>query len=120
MAYSIVGILAIAIHLIVNLDVILNLRHKSLFVGERAYFFFLLAVIAYHVTDGVWGFLYDAKNVIAVIIDTDIYFIAMAASILMWSIFVLFQYQPEYYHPTQNCIHTHPAVLLCRESIRYP
>ena len=88
MVYSLVGIIAIGVHLIVNLDVILNIRGKKRFSGELFYLLFLFSVIAYHITDGLWGFLYDAKLSTAVFADTTVYFVAMAASILFWTVFV--------------------------------
>ena len=88
MAYSIVGILAIAIHIIANLDILHDIGKAERFSGEKYYFLFLLAVISYHITDGFWGFLYDAHLVTALFIDTTIYFVTMAASILLWGLFI--------------------------------
>ena len=88
MAYSLVGILAIFIYLIINLDVLINIGAKKKFRGEMFYLLFLLGAIAFHITDGFWGILYDAKDVKGVFIDTTIYFVAMAASILFWGLFV--------------------------------
>ena len=88
MTYSIVGILAIFIHLVVNVDVFLSIKRKNYFEGEKQYLFFLLAVISYHITDGFWGLLYDAHLVSAVFIDTTVYFITMALSILLWCLFI--------------------------------
>lgn len=88
MAYSLVGILAVFVHLIINLDVFLGLRSQKTFRGQKHYAIFLLCVIAYHVTDGFWGFLYDAKLVTGVYVDTVVYFVMMAASILSWGLFV--------------------------------
>ena len=88
MAYSVVGFLAIAIHFIVNIDVFLHFRGKKKFSGELFYFFFLISVIAYHVTDGFWGILYDNHLITALFIDTTAYFIIMATSILLWGLFV--------------------------------
>lgn len=88
MIYSIVGILAIFIHIIVNFDVFAHIGKEKRFVGEKFYLFFLLSVILYHVTDGFWGILYDYKLTYAVIVDTDLYFVAQAASILFWGLFI--------------------------------
>ena len=90
MVYSIVGIIAIAVTFIVNIDIFINLKKKKAFPGEKQYLFFLLSVIAFHVTDAFWGILYDNHSAIAVTIDTNIYFIAMASSILLWGLFVRF------------------------------
>ncbi|MBR0295590.1 MAG: diguanylate cyclase [Bacilli bacterium] len=91
MAYSLVGILAIFIHLIVNIDVFINIAHRRAFRGALFYLFFLIGVILYHVTDGFWGILYDYHLATAVFVDTTIYFFAMAASILLW-VFFVYQY----------------------------
>ena len=88
MLYSIVGIIAIAVHLIVNADVFLNVRGKRVFPGERMYLLFLLSVIGYHLTDALWGILYDQKLVAGVFADTTVYFVMMAASIMLWGMFV--------------------------------
>ena len=90
MAYSLVGIIAIIVHLIVNMDVIFRFKGKRPFSGQRYYLFFLVSVIVYHLTDAFWGFLYDAKAVTPLFIDTTLYFIAMASSILFWGYFVYF------------------------------
>lgn len=87
MTYSLVGLIAIFVHLIVNFDVFI-LRKKKEFQGRGFYLAFLLAVIAYHVTDALWGFLFEAQLKEAVIADTIVYFIVMAASILLWGFFV--------------------------------
>ena len=90
MAYSLVGILAIVIHLIVNFDVFMDVKKKGKFAGEGFYLLFLLSVIIYHITDGFWGLLYENQLADAVIIDTSVYFFAMATSILLWGLFVYF------------------------------
>lgn len=91
MAYSLVGIIAIIIHFIVNLDIFVRFRDKKPFPGQKFYLFFLLNVIAYHITDAFWGFFYDAKLVVPLFADTTIYFITMASSILFWGYFI-FEY----------------------------
>ena len=88
MAYSLVGILAVVIHIIINSDVIINIKGKRRFRGEKFYLLFLLGAIFFHVADGFWGILYDNHLAQAVFIDTTVYFVAMAASILFWGIFV--------------------------------
>ena len=88
MAYSIVGILAVAVLLIVNVDVFLDLKNRTKFRGERWYLAFLGSVIVYCITDGFWGILYEAKLTTSVFADTTVYFFAMATSILLWGSFV--------------------------------
>ena len=88
MAYSIVGIVAIFVHLIVNMDLFIKFKGRKPFSGQRYYVFFLLSVIAFHITDGFWGFISDAKLAVPLFIDTTIYFVAMASSILLWGYFI--------------------------------
>lgn len=90
MAYSLVGIIAIIVHLIVNMDAIFRFKGKRPFSGQRYYLLFLISVIVYHLTDAFWGFLYDAKLAGPLFADTTFYFIAMASSILFWGYFVYF------------------------------
>ena len=87
MAYSIVGILAIFVHIIVNSDVLFRRGGRS-FPGGMQYLFFVLSVILFHIADGFWGFLYDAKLSTALFADTTVYFIGMGLSILFWGMFV--------------------------------
>jgi len=88
MTYSLVGIIAILVHLIVNLDIFFRIRNKKPFMGQKYYLIFLLSVIAYHITDVLWGFLWEAKLYIPLFVDTVIYFLTMASSILAWGYFV--------------------------------
>ena len=88
MAYSIVGIVAIFVHLIVNMDIFIKFKGRKPFSGQRYYLFFLLSVIAFHIADGFWGFISDANLAVPLFIDTTVYFIAMASSILLWGYFI--------------------------------
>ena len=88
MAYSLVGILAVAIHLIINIGVFIDMRGEKKFRGEKIYFFFLLSVIVFHIADAFWGFIYDAKMKTGLFIDTTAYMVTLATSILLWSFFV--------------------------------
>lgn len=89
MAYSLVGILAVLVHIIVNIDVFADaFKKENQFPGERYYGFFLVSVIVYHLADVFWGFFYDAHMVTGLILDTTVYFLTMATSILFWGVFV--------------------------------
>ncbi len=88
MTYSAFGLLAVLIHLIVNYDVF----HKtvgSTFPALKFYRQFLLSVILYHITDAFWGFFYSQHLRIHLLVDTTIYFLTMAFTILFWTVFVV-------------------------------
>lgn len=88
MVYSFVGILAIILHLIINIDVFRR-KGDKLFPSERYLRLLLLGVILYHLTDAVWGILYEQHLVIPLYADTVVYFAAMGLSVLLWTLYVL-------------------------------
>ena len=60
MTYSVIGLLAITVHCIINNDVFRRGRRESL-PEEKSYRMFLFFVIAYHTTDALWGILYARR-----------------------------------------------------------
>lgn len=89
MYYSAIGMLAVIILLIENLDVLINRRGAFGAKEWKMYRFFLFSVLVYYITDIIWGVLEYFKLAQALYIDTSIYFIAMAAGFLFWSLFVV-------------------------------
>ncbi|MBR2789048.1 MAG: hypothetical protein IKD70_00295, partial [Eggerthellaceae bacterium] len=87
MTYSIIGILASIILIIINRDVLD--AGKELSEVQRRYRRFLMAVLTYYITDLLWGFLDSAKLTALEFADTTVYFIAMAAAVLLWSQYVI-------------------------------
>ena len=88
MSYSFAGLLAIIIHLVINVR-IFSKRTGALLPEERNYRAFLYSVIAYYITDALWGVLYEQGLSLLVFIDTEIYFFVMAISVLLWIKYVL-------------------------------
>ena len=89
MYYASFGILAVILHLIIN-NRILNGKKKWHLQG--AYFRygqFLNAILVFYVSDLLWGFIYDAKLRLLAYVDTSLFFAAMAASVLLWTRFVV-------------------------------
>ena len=88
MYYSLVGFLALCILLITNHDILLKRIDSDEPPVQRIYYRFLLSIIAYYVTDILWGVL-DALSLTAVLYaDTVIYYLAMAAGIFFWTQYV--------------------------------
>lgn len=88
MSYSAFGLLAILIHLIVNYDVF----HKSVgssFPAVKYYRQFLICVILYHLADSLWGVFYSHKQPTLLFVDTTVYFLLMATTVLFWTSFVV-------------------------------
>ena len=89
MTYSTIGILAITIHIIINKDVLFKADHSYTLAAHKEYKSFLLSVLVYYITDALWGVFDQANYNTLVFIDTTVYFIAMAFSVLLWTRFVV-------------------------------
>ena len=89
MTYSIIGLLAIAIHLILNYEVFQPQKKKDGSEVKRSFRNFMLAVFAYYVTDALWGVFNDLQAVKLLYADTVVYYIAMASSVLLWTRYVI-------------------------------
>ncbi len=88
MTYSVIGVLSILIHIIVNFDIFRKNEGKQ-FTSLNTYRLFLICVIAYHLTDAFWGILYEYKLIKLVYADTVLYFISMALSVFAFTVFVI-------------------------------
>ena len=88
MTYSIIGILASILLLITNRD-LLSGNKKDLTDTERDYRYFLLWVLGYYITDAFWGIFDIYKLTKLQFIDTTLYFVAMAAVVLLWTRYVI-------------------------------
>ena len=87
MTYSIIGILASFILLIGNRDILWE--NRALTPVQRNYRLFLMGVMAYYVTDLLWGIL-EARGWTAVLYaDTVVHFAAMAAAVMLWTQYVI-------------------------------
>lgn len=89
MTYSIIGLLAIAIHLILNYEVFRPQNKKDSSEVKRSFRYFMLAVFAYYVTDVLWGVFNGLQAVKLLYADTVAYYVAMASSVLLWTRYVI-------------------------------
>ncbi|MBO4286029.1 MAG: GGDEF domain-containing protein, partial [Bacilli bacterium] len=85
--YSFVSLAALVIHLIVNFDVFFSKEGRS-FPGGKYYLFFLITVMAFHVTDTLWWTLYEHQLITLTYIDTVGYYLMIGLSIFAWGLFV--------------------------------
>ncbi len=85
MTYSIIGMLAAIILLIINRDVLWNSDGADIPPVRRNYRLFLMGVMVYYVTDMLWGIL-DQHHLMALLYaDTTVHFAAMAAAVMLWT-----------------------------------
>jgi len=87
--YSIIGILASILLLIINQDVILNHDGQILTRTQRNYRWFLMGVLTYLVTDLLWGVLYSHHLTAILFVDTSIHFAAMVGAVMLWTQYVV-------------------------------
>ncbi|MBP5262486.1 MAG: GGDEF domain-containing protein [Clostridiales bacterium] len=78
------------IHIIINFDA---LRTKNstpgIKKGSIRYRQFLFGIMAFYITDFLWGFLYEKRMIALTYIDTVGFFVSMVMSVLLWTRFVV-------------------------------
>ena len=89
MTYSIIGILAAIVLLIINRDVLHPDNYRDVTPSERNYRRFLIGVMAYYVTDLLWGILEAHRLTALLYADTAVHFLAMAAAVMLWTRYVV-------------------------------
>lgn len=89
MYYSAIGSIAILVLLIENTDVLTGRISRANTPAGRTYRLFLFSVLFYYVTDVLWGVIESRKIAGLLFADTTVYFITMAAGVLLWTKFVV-------------------------------
>ena len=82
-SYSIFSAVAIAIHLIINFDLMIGRRGLPTVRGAR-YRGFLLGVLAYYVADAAWGVFAGLRWMVPWYIDTLLFFLSLVAFVFLW------------------------------------
>ena len=89
MTYSIIGILASILLVIINQDIILNHDGHTLTRTQRNYRLFLMGMLTYLVTDLLWGILDSYHLITLLFVDTSIHFVAMVGAVMLWAQYVV-------------------------------
>lgn len=89
MFYSSFGALALVLHLIINYDILIKRKKDTLSPSAVLYRQYLLSITVYYISDLMWGLLNDSHITPLVYADTFIYFLAMAASVLLWTRYLI-------------------------------
>ncbi len=87
MTYSVIGILASVILLITNQDLLR--KGRDLTKAQHTYRSFLAGVMAYYITDLLWGILDEHHMVRVLYADTVVHFAAMAMAVMLWTQYVI-------------------------------
>ena len=86
--YSVIAFVAMVIHLIINSHIIMG-RGLVNARGVREYRGFLAGIFFYYIIDAGWGVFAGLKWTNALYVDTALYYIAIAVSVLTWCRFVI-------------------------------
>ena len=86
-SYSVFSLVAIAIHLITNFDLLVGRRTRS--AHHSKYNGFLFGVLAYYVVDAAWGILAGLGWTRALYVDTILYFLSLVTFVFLLSRFVI-------------------------------
>lgn len=89
MYYSLVGLLAALVLVITNHDVLLTWMDEPSASVQRCYHRFLLAVMAYYITDMLWGVLDSLSLTVLLFWDTEVYYLTMGLGVLFWTQYVI-------------------------------
>ena len=85
--YSIISFLAVPLHLIINFDLITG--RKLITARGTLYRGFSISLLAYYLTDALWGVFAGLGWTKVLYADTVLYFIALAATVFLWFRFVI-------------------------------
>ena len=85
--YSMFSIVAVAIHLILNFELLVG--RGSVSVCGTRYRGFLWGILAYYMSDAAWGIFAGLGWTRALYVDTVLYFLSLVAFVLTWCYFVV-------------------------------
>ena len=86
---ALIGLLAILILLLVNYDILFQYGKTQNLPAAKMYRRFLFAVLAYYISDTLWGVFSELNLFNLLFANVVIYYIVMAAGILTWTRYVV-------------------------------
>lgn len=89
MYYSSIGILAILILIITNFSILFKSSNKTLDEAHRTYRNFLFSIALFYIVDIAWSPLYELNIKTINFLETSLYFVVMAVSVMLWTKFVI-------------------------------
>lgn len=87
--YTSIVLLAAAILMIENHDILFDRAATNNIAARETYRKFLFVVLAYYAVDALWGVLDSLHAASLLFADTTIYYIALASGVLFWTRFVI-------------------------------
>ena len=89
MYYSSIGILAILILSITNFSILFRSPNQCLDEAHRTYKNFLFSIALFYIVDIIWSPLYELNIRTINFLETGLYFVVMAISVMLWTKFVI-------------------------------
>ena len=89
MDYASVGLLALTLHCIINLDYLKPRRSGRIPASMERYRLFLYSIAVFYLSDILWGTFTNNKLIVLAYLDAVIFFLAMVWSVLLWTRFVV-------------------------------
>ncbi len=86
---ALIGVLASLILVIVNYDILFQRNKNQNVPAVKIYKHFLYAVLAYYITDTLWGVFHELALFKLLFVNVVLYYIVMAAGILTWTRYVV-------------------------------
>ena len=86
---ALIGVLASLILVIVNYDILFQRNKNQNIPAVKIYKHFLYAVLAYYITDTLWGVFHELDLFKLLFVNVVLYYIVMAAGILTWTRYVV-------------------------------
>ena len=82
--YSVIGFIAIAVHLIINFQVMFHRESDHERIAGTMYRWLMLSIFSYYITDALWGILAGLNWIPLLFVDTTVYYIAMCSAIVCY------------------------------------
>lgn len=87
--YSVIGFIAIAVQLIINYKVMFTSEASSERKAGKIYSRLMIFILAYYITDALWGIFAGLNWIPLLFVDTTVYYVAMSLIIVcFYSYFV--------------------------------
>lgn len=87
--YSVMGCVAIAVQLIINFKIMFRPGNNAVRKAGRAYRMLMISMLAYYVTDALWGVLAGANWILFLFADTTVYYVAMSSIIVCFYMYIV-------------------------------
>ena len=87
--YSVIGLLAAVVLIIVNYDILFRSDDSPTIPAIGIYRKFLYGIMAYYISDMLWGIFDSLRLATLLFWDTVVYYVAMAVGVLLWTQYVV-------------------------------